>query len=287
MKTIIDAVNERLARLKNLKEMESDDKRDALYRKFPGLRKIDNDLIDVRTARMICSIENDKEPVPLLNKREENLIKEREDFIKEHKIPANFTQAFVVCDKCNDTGFVTTKDGRRVICTSCMKDALTEVFDESGLKDFQTYDIKGFDISYNSDRNRMFKGLRSLMEGSSEKKLMLLSGAPQTGKTYLSVVACKYAILQGLSAYYVKADRLESFKYDDIDELKDYDLVIIDDYAAEVTRVSRIATALHNLLEARLAAGRSTVIVSTSPLEVLVSDSDERIAGKLRTAGTL
>ena len=91
----------------------------------------------------------------------------------------------------------------------------------------------------------------------------------------------------GLSAYYVKADRLYELSRADQDELKDYDFVVIDDYSPEVTRLDKTATALHSLLEARQASGRATVIVSSASLEVLVAESEERIAGKLKSAGTL
>lgn len=287
MKTITEAINERLSHTRTLKKMDAEYYIEELYRKHPALKKLDADIFDVRTSRMICSIEHDKDPLPALEKREDDLLKEKEKYLKDHNIPEDYTDTRTVCQKCADTGFTSTSDGRRVVCTSCMKDALSEVYNESGMKDFATYTVKSFDINYDKDRKRMFAGLRRLMEGSGDKAIMVLTGPAQTGKTYLSIVACKYAILQGLSAYYVKADRMTRLSYDDLDELKTYDLVIIDDFSAEITKNDWTASVLHNLLEARLASGRATVIVSSSPLAVLVSDSDERIAGKLRTAGAL
>ena len=289
MKTINEAIGERLAHIKNIKKMDGERAADLIYKKHPKLRKIDGDLLETRTKIMICAIEHDKAPVPALEKLESDLLKEREEYLKENKLPSDLSSVNVHCEKCGDTGFVTTKDGRKAVCTSCMKDALEEVFNESGMKDFVTYDLKSFDINYYKDdvRSREFKGLRKLMEGKSEKPLMLLTGGVQTGKTYLAIVSCKYAILTGLSAQYLKADRLFDLSYDDLDTLKTYDFIVIDDYSAEVTNNNKIANHLHTLLAARLASGRATVIVSSSPLEVLVADSDERIAGKLRTAGTL
>ena len=182
---------------------------------------------------------------------------------------------------------MTAKDGRKVVCASCMKDALEEVFNESGLKDFGTYTLKSFKLDYNGSRASEFEGIRALIEGKSEESLMLLTGGVQTGKTFLAVVSCKYAIMQGLSAYYMKSDRAGDFDNFELDELKTYDLIVIDDYAGEVTKYYKTANALHTLLEARLASGRATIIVSSSSIDTLVAESDERIAGKLRTAGTL
>ena len=76
MKTINEAVGERLSRLKNEKKMDADRRIEGVYRKYPGLKKIEGDLFDVRTSRMICSIEHDDEPLPALKKREEDPVKD-------------------------------------------------------------------------------------------------------------------------------------------------------------------------------------------------------------------
>ncbi len=291
MKTITDAINERLSRTRNMEKTDLENRIEETYKKYPGLRKIDSALVEVRTSRLICAIDHDKEPLAALQKREDDILKERKEYIDKNKIDPFFDREHVNCKKCEDTGFTKTKDGRRAVCRACMQDAIDETFTKSGMKDFGSYTLKAFDLARNKDdkgeRKRQFEGLRALMEGKTEKPLMLLKGGVQTGKTYLAVVACKYAIMLGLSAYYVKADRLYELSRADQDELKDYDFVVIDDYSPEVTRLDKTATALHSLLEARQASGRATVIVSSAPLEVLVAESEERIAGKLKSAGTL
>ena len=290
MKTITDAINDRLFHLKNEKEMLSSRLTEATYNKYPELRRIDRDIFDVKTSRMICSIEHDTAPVAALNKREEDLQEERKKFLLDNNIPENFGEPQVRCDKCNDTGFTQTKDGKRVVCKICMKGALEEVFTESGLKDFGSYTLKSFEFDYFQDgkaRQKTFNGIRDLIEGKKSDKLQLLTGGIQTGKTFLAVVSCKYAIARGFSSYYIKADSFGELSNSDIEEFKEYDIIFIDDYSADVTKIYKTATNLHNLLEARLASGKPTVIVSSSPLEILVSESDERVAGKLRLAGTL
>lgn len=290
MRTITEAINERLSRTRNLKQMDAEERIEEVYRKHPKLAKIDADIIEVRSSRMICSIEHDMEPVPALKKREADLRVEREEYITKHNIRPDFDREQIFCQECEDTGFVTNKDGRRMVCRACMKDAVKETYDNAGMKDFGTYTLKSFDLKYfndNGERQKKFAGIRDLIEGRSEASLMLLNGGVQSGKTYLAVVACKYAIMQGQSAYYLKADRLSAVNRDDLEDLKGFDLIVIDDYAPEVTQDKYNAAALHNLLEARLASGRATVIVSSSPLNVLVSDSEERIAGKLKSARTL
>lgn len=287
MKTISEAIDERLSQIRNLKKMDAENKIEAVYRRFPELRKIDNALLDVRTSKILCAIEHDEAPLAALNKREDDITKQRSEFLAEHHIPAGFEDADVYCTKCNDTGYVKAGNGSLIVCKACMRDALEEVFSGSGLKDFATYTLKGFKFDYSKDRARQFEGLKNLMEGKSDKKLMILNGGVQTGKTYLAVVSCKYAIMQGLSACYIKADRLSRLSFDEVDDLKKPDLLIIDDFSAEITGYDRTAYVLHDILEARLASDRATVLVSTTAAEVLIGNSDERIAGKLKTAGTL
>ena len=289
MKTINEAIGERLSRIKLEKQMDMNDMIEHVYRRFPELKKIDGDLVDVRASRLICSIEQDDAPVPALKKREEELLAQRKKVLLENNIPEDFDSEQIRCAKCGDTGFIKASDGRRAVCNSCMNEAIEETYNESGMRDFSSFTIKSFDLKYykNGDRKRQFDGLKKLIAGKTDEKLMLLNGGIQTGKTYLAVITCKYMVLQGFSSYYVKADNLMYLSREELQELKSYDLVVIDDYSAEVTRNNKIANTLHTLLEARLASDRATVIVSASPLKVLVDDSDERIAGKLKSAGTL
>lgn len=290
MKTISEAVNERLSRINNIKEVKKEDVIDAVHEKFPELRKLDSQLVEVRAEKLIASIEHDTDPMEALVKREEDILKQREKFLEDNNIRDDFDSTRAICPKCNDTGYVKAKDGRSVVCPDCMKDAIVEVCNASGLKDFSTFTLKGFDLDYykdNGERAQKFKKIQKIMAGKSDNPVMILNGGVSSGKTYLAVVSCKYAILQGLSAHYLKADRLFELTNEELDDLKSYDYIVIDDYVPEITNVYKNATNLHTLLEARIASGLPTVIVSSSSLVALVEGSEERIAGKLRGAGTI
>ena len=89
------------------------------------------------------------------------------------------------------------------------------------------------------------------------------------------------------SAYYIKADNIFRLSKEETEDMKEYDFVVIDDFSAAVTSYENSTSKLHEILEARLASARATVIVSSSSLDTLINDSDERIAGKLKFAGTL
>ena len=291
MRTISEAVNERLSQVRNNKEVKRNDVIRVVYEKFPKLRQIDADLVQTRAERLIASIERDEDPIKALNKREEDLLEERKEFLIKNNIRDDFDEESVVCGSCNDTGYIKTKSGRTVVCRDCMIDAITEVFNESGLADFTTYDMKSFKLDYykddNGDRINKFKKLQSIIDGKGNNSVWILTGNVSSGKTYLAVVCCKYAILQGYSAHYLKADKLYELKPEEISDLKTYDFIVVDDYAPEITNVYKNATNLHSLLEARMASDLPTVIVSSSSLAAIVEGSEERIAGKLRGAEVL
>ena len=290
MKTITEAVNEHRSRTGYERERKVSEAYSRVYGMYPELKRIDSQLLEVRATRLISSIENDSDPVPQLLRREEELLGQRASFLSQHGIDPDFDRTRPVCERCGDTCFVTAKDGRSVICTSCMAEDVESVYNQSGMADFSSFTLKSFKLGYFNDKNsrgRQFDSLKGLLSDPGGKGIMLLTGGAQTGKTYLSVVICKYAIVTGKTSYYVKADRLSDLPGDDLESLKRYDIVIIDDYAAEITGNYRAAACLHTLLEGRLAGDLPTVIVSSSSKEHLVAESDERIAGKLKLAGTV
>jgi len=291
MKTIIEAINDRLDQRQLSKRIETSERTEATYREYPKLYELDSKLLEVRSSKLISSLEQDKEPIKALNKLEDELISQRTDFIKKNGINPNFDKPQIKCQKCSDTGFIKASDGRRVVCMTCMQAALEDAFEGSGLKDYSSYTLKAFKLDYFKDggiRKRQFEGIKAVTAGDiGGKPLRVLNGKVQSGKTYLAVIATKYAILQGLSAYYVKADKLCDLPHEDLETLKSYDMVVIDDYSAEVTLGYKNAAALHDLLEARIASGRVTIMITTTRLDVLVANSDERIAGKLSLAAEL
>lgn len=290
MMTINEIINNKIASIELDKSVKADDRIEAVYIKYPKLRELDIDLVNIRSSKLIAIMEGDEVPLKLINKREEDLRAERLEFLKNNNIREDFDKSWVSCEKCMDTGFITSSDGRKAVCMSCMKDAVKEAFEASGMKDYDTYTLKGFKLDYFGDnkRKKQFEGIRNLIEGKDDNsRATLLFGSSQTGKTYLAVVSAKYAILQGKSAQYIKADDLQYFEREELDELKDYDYIVIDDYSAEITLGYRTAAAIYNLLESRIAKKKPTVIVSATNKETLVANSEERIAGILSRANVL
>lgn len=290
MKTIQEIINSKIASVELDKSVDTDYRIDQTYNKYPMLREIDISIVNARSSRLIAIMEGDEAPIAAIKKLEADLHDKRSQFLKDNNIRPDFDQPWVSCENCMDTGFIRSSDGRKAVCMSCMKSAVKEAFEEAGMKDYDTYTLKGFKLDYFKDSNRkkQFGELRDLIEGKEDcTKVSLLTSQSQTGKTYLSVISVKYAILQGKSAYYAKSDDLQYFEAEDLNALKDYDYIVIDDYSAEVTLGYKTAGAIYRLLEARVAKKKPTVVVSGTNREALVANSDERIAGILSRANVL
>ena len=284
MKTINELIAERVANTALRRRIACEDNILAVYAAHPKLASIDNDLLEIRKSKLIAAVDHDDKPVPVLEVREKELFAERQSYIKDNNIDPDFEEEKHKCASCKDTGYSVTKNGKRIVCPSCMSDLLEEAYEQAGMGDYSSYALKAFSFDHTGDakaRKAKFDAVKALFEDEDRKGVAVYSDRSQSGKTYLTIVAVKYAIIEAKSAYYAKAEQFEDMSYEKLEALKSCSFVAIDDYSAESTYSRKVASSLNSLLEARCANGLPTLIVSTSPYEDLVAGSDARISGKL------
>jgi len=290
MKTIRSLIADRIVSDRVIKEIRREDMISLIYRAHPALEKIDEDLVDIRKQKLMAAMEHDTESTAPLAKREAELIRTRGEYISQKGIDPDFDEVKELCPKCHDTGFVTTKSGNKAVCGSCMKDELNECYEASGMADYSSYTLKSFDFGYikGVDRKSVFNKIKKMFEDGYEgPSLMVYSSPSQTGKTYLSVVLTKYAVIEGRSAYFSKAEWFGDRDLADDESVNECDFLVIDDYSAAITNNRKAASNINKILETRSAGSKATLIVSAEPLETLVAESDSRIAGKLSKAGRI
>lgn len=291
MKTIKALITDELSSRASRRGIRRDITVEEVYDKHPQLEKIDADLTALRASRILAAFENKEESIKAIDVREEELKSAREEYISKNNIDPYFDEEKPFCVDCNDQGYVTSPKGIKVVCRSCLKEEIEIAFSQAGLSDYTSYKIKNFDSNYYGDkksRNGHLKSIMSLFEeGTDDKPIRIYSDVSGNGKTFLSVIATKYAILEGKSAYYIKAENFISIDEELKEFLKKCDMLIIDDYSAELTRKWMIASGINSVLEARFASNRPVVLVSSAPREQLISDSDERIAQKIKRATSI
>jgi len=272
------------------RRIDKDRKVSMYYKKYPELAAIDQDLIEIRKSKMLASLDGRDDFADKIGSRESSLRTKREKFLKENGIPEDFDEEECICSKCSDTGFVEGKGGTMKVC-SCKKEQLEECYERCGMRDYKSIRPDNYRADYLGDakkRKALMNGLLNacLGIGSKEKKnIWIYRGAPQSGKTFLAICVAKGMIKLGKSAYYCKCEALEDMDEDLVEDLKGYDVLMIDDFAADISSRRKNASILNNIFEIRNSAGLKTILVSYETQNDLISGCDVRIAGKLKNAG--
>lgn len=290
MVTIRELIELSLAEIEAQRRIDKDRKVSLYYDKYPELRAIDTDLVELRKSKIMASLDGREEYADKIGSRESALRSKREKFLHDNGIPSDFDSEDYICDKCSDTGYTASKEGTVRVC-SCKNAQLEECYDRSGMRDYSSVRLDNYRADYLGDaeqRKSLMSGLLSACLGRGDKEdkdLWIYQGAPQTGKTFLAVCVAKGIIKLGKSAYYCKCEDIEEMDEDLIADLKQYDVLVIDDFASDISSRRRIAYVLNTVFEVRNAAGLKTVIVTYENKNDLISNCDVRLAGKLKNAG--
>ena len=293
MKTIKELISEGLTEVAASREILREENVRRVYKQFPELKEIDDQIIGIRGNRLIAVIDKDEKLIKRYDIAEEELQTKRDRIIARNGIDPDFDAEKNICDKCGDTGFTKGSDGTLKVC-SCRKRELEQCYELSGMADYSSYRMKNFRDDYLGNagsrkkiRNELLKAMLGISDEDSKTSLWIYSAPPQSGKTFLSVCVCKTAINLGKSAFYVKCEELAGLGSDTLESLKRIDFLLVDDFADSVTLYNNVGSILNSILEVRAAAALPTVLVTPFPKSELVGKCDMRISGKLSSAGLI
>ncbi|MCQ2502295.1 MAG: hypothetical protein MJ084_00870 [Saccharofermentans sp.] len=293
MKTINELIRESLTEVKAAREIRREERIKRVYEEFPELKKLDEEIVNLRGSRFIAVIDGDEPLVKRLDISIEEYQAKRERFIKLNKIDPDFDEEQCICDKCEDTGYTKGSDGTVKVC-SCRKKELESSYEFGGMGDYTSYKMKNYRDDYLGDaanrkkiKNQILKVMLGMTDNTEANSLWVYSSVPQTGKTFLAVCVCKTAINLGKGAYYAKCEDLNSIGSDTLEDIKRIDFLVLDDFADSVTLNPALASVLNSILEVRIAAKLQTILVTSFSRSELVSKCDMRISGKLSKAGLI
>lgn len=292
MKTIKELIRISNENLEAVREIRRRERMHKVYSECEELKDTDAEIVSAHKRRLVAVIDRDDKLIARLDAEIDKLNDRRERIIEANGIDPDFDQEVTICSKCSDTGFTTGKGGTVQVC-SCREDDVKECFTYSGLEHFTSYDNENYRSDYLGEpearkaiRNKLLMVMLGVGE-EDQKPLWVYYAAPQTGKTYLSVCLVKTAIRLGKSAYYSKCEDLADIGSDTLEQLNSIDLLVIDDFADDVTLNHAVGSTLNNLIEIRNAAGLKTILVTSIPVSSLITGCDMRISGKLKNAGTI
>ena len=138
-------------------EDAAEHRKEAIYRLIPRLAEIDEEIhhIGISTAKNILtntSFANSSfSSIEILNKKLENLKKEKEMILQNNNYSVYDLQPHYSCRICKDTGYITDKNFNTVMC-SCLKQKLLNIsFNKSSMNNLEQENFSTFNEFIFSD----------------------------------------------------------------------------------------------------------------------------------------
>ncbi|MGE4275575.1 MAG: ATP-binding protein [Lawsonibacter sp.] len=278
------------------------------YETQPRLAQLDKELQGTMSRLVAAALRQGEDPaqaIRTIKERNLDLQRERAVLLGALGLPEDALDSKPACPFCNDTGW------RGASMCSCLQKLCTEeqIKELSKLLDLGEQSFDAFRIDYYSQTPWPGRGSpRENMElvyevclnyaqkfGRFSIQNLFLSGAPGLGKTFLSACIARTVSEKGFSVVYDTAGNVfaqfeaRKFQRDSRDgmEAKDEtrrylncDLLILDDLGSELT-TQFTQSALYELVNTRLVAGRNTVISSNLSMEEAARRYSPQIASRL------
>ncbi|MBR3614328.1 MAG: ATP-binding protein [Clostridia bacterium] len=249
----------------------------------PRLQEIDKELTlnSIQTSKAIL-VSDSKEKASLLaslKKKNNSLIKEKNDFIKNLSKENNYLNPHFDCKLCKDTGYV-QKDGKLVMC-SCLKQRIFDIaYNKSNMGNLERENFSSFNIRIFSDKpdKALYKSdlsprenmqiirekVKSFIENfdDPEEKNLIFTGNTGVGKTFLTNCIANEMLKLGKTVLYQTAPVMfdeindakfgrENARFDLYENILNVDLLIIDDLGTEKITDSKV-TELFTIINTRL-----------------------------------
>ena len=248
------------------------ERQQQLFAREPELADIDRRLRGTMSQIITRALKGGRDPVPAIHAiRDENLALQRRrgEILTALGCPADYLEEKPRCARCGDAGFL--PDGSMCACLRSYY-AREQIAELSHMLDIGSQSFDTFRLDYYStDRGGLPRSPREAAQRNLEicqsfardfrpgKQNLLLFGAPGLGKTFLSACIARTVSEEGFSV-------AAKFRRDDVDEPDESvercmacDLLILDDLGTEMT-TAFVQSALYQLLNGRLLAGKSTII---------------------------
>lgn len=296
---------------RRIAEMKFEEKREAVYKKFPRLEEIDKQ-INQNSINKAMSVLKNKNFTQDLDSENEKLRKEKQEILKKENI---ILEPEYECKTCKDTGYIQRKNGNTVMC-NCLKQKLLDLsYNQSNLSDIKKENFENFKLERFSDEVDFEKYKRRIsprknmenIKNSSlkfidnfdnlETKSLLFSGNTGLGKTYISNCIANELLKKGKTVLYQTApvllesvidnkfNKYKNQKSDDFyNNILTVDLLIIDDLGTESLnsmKVSELFTILNTRILNLNNKPTKTIISTNLTIEQIFKVYEERIGSRI------
>ena len=274
---------------------------------IPEIAKINSDIATLASNAMRSSLSGSSVDVDSIKKEIQALGEKRKALLLSGGFAADYLDEIYTCEKCQDTGFVDGKScecrDKEIIKLLYSRSELTDVLARENFSTFN-YDFYSQSLVDENLGTDARSNIKSVVEHcqyfinhfDTEFDNLLFYGLAGTGKTFLINCIAKELMDSFHSVIYLSASQLfdlmakEVFNNDsnsvyknvDMDDLKNCDLLIIDDLGTELTNAFT-ETYLFEVLNERLIHQKSTIISTNLTLQEFQERYDDRIFS--RTTG--
>lgn len=262
---------------------EANFRKKELMKINPRLQEIEQELSSnsLQASKAILLADSKEKGILLtaLKKKNNSLIKEKNDFIKKLSKENNYLNPHFECKSCKDTGYI-QKDGKIVMC-SCIKQKIFDIaYNKSNMGNLERENFSNFNIRIFSDKpdKAQYKSDLSPRENMQiikekvklfienfddpEEKNLIFTGNTGVGKTFLTNCIANEMLKLGKTVLYQTAPVMfdeindakfgrENAKFDLYENILNVDLLIIDDLGTEKITDSKI-TELFTIINTRL-----------------------------------
>lgn len=291
---------------------ELEERRQAIYKQLPDIKKIDDQLIETSIQRAKLSLLGDASALNGLAEQNKALSKQKQQLLKQAGYPVDALELQYTCPDCKDTGYIEKEK------CHCMKQAITDLlYTGSGLKEtlkkdnFSTFSFRYFDnktidpelgITPLQNIKVVLTEVRKFLTNfGTEYQNLFFFGNTGVGKTFLSSCIAKELLDEGFHVIYLTAHEFftlfetysfhsEAEQNKDIAEQFTYlfecDLLIIDDLGTELTNAFT-NTRLYSCMNERYLKRKATIISTNLSLQQFRDIYSERIFSRITGYYTL
>ena len=296
-------------------ELEADARKTKLYKKFPEIEKIDNNINKLTINKTKNILTNNIYSNDQIEKRINELKEEKNRIIKENNINLELLNPIYECKICNDTGYILNENKKSEMC-NCLKQRIFNIsYNKSNLSNLEKYNFKNFNFNIFSDeinaqkykvnisprrnieniKNKSLEFVKNF--DNPETKNLLFCGNTGLGKTYMSNAIASEVLKNGKTVLYQTApvlletvidNKFNKYKnakvnnfYNDVLEA---DLLIIDDLGTECLNSMKLSE-LFTILNTRILNLNNkitkTIISTNLNIQQIFKNYEERIGSRI------
>ena len=296
-------------------ELDAENRKTALYTKFPELEEIEEKLnnIAINTAKNILN--GNSSSLDSLNNNVILLKKKKEELLKKLNIPDNYLEPNYDCKICKDTGYIQNEGYGSSFCP-CLKQKLLDIsYNKSNISNLKQENFDTFNANIFSDKaepekyNMKISPRKNILSikqkciefvedfDNPDCKNLLFTGNTGLGKTFMTNCIANELIKKGKNVLYQTApvlletvidEKMNKYKNanqeDFYKNVLEADLLIIDDLGTECINSMKLSE-LFTILNTRLLNLNNKVtktIISTNlNINNIFKNYEERIGSRI------